>query len=105
MIFHGEIPSGMCVCHKCDNPRCVNPEHLFLSDHKGNMMDRNKKGRAKGGALTGSKNPMAKFKEADIVEIRRMCSVGYKQKDVARIYNTKQGVISNIVSRKYWKHI
>ena len=44
-IFHGEIPDGMMVCHTCDNPRCVNPEHLFLGASKDNTQDMMKKER------------------------------------------------------------
>lgn len=44
-IFKGEIPKGMLICHTCDNPKCVNPEHLFIGNHKDNYEDMKKKGR------------------------------------------------------------
>lgn len=55
IIHFGEIPTGACVCHKCDNVICVNPEHLFIGSQLDNIRDRTKKGRS--WHPSGSANP------------------------------------------------
>lgn len=105
VITHGDIIGDKHVLHTCDTPSCCNPKHLFLGTHLDNMEDRNVKGRAKGGSLKGEKNKRSRFKTEDILNIRKMAKEGYKQKHIAKEYNTAQAVISNIVNKKYWKHI
>ncbi len=104
-ITYGDIPFKKHVLHHCDNPRCCNPEHLFIGTHQDNMADRDKKGRGKTCVLKGEKNPNSRFKEVDIIEMRGMVKQGYKQGDVAKKFNTAQSVISNIINYKNWKHI
>lgn len=79
--FVGKIPEEMCVCHKCDNPACVNPEHLFLGTHTDNMRDRKAKGRNPD--ISGVKNPNAKLTEEDVKEVLRLRKAGLSSKQIA----------------------
>lgn len=65
-LLRGPVPEGQWVLHKCDNPACVNPEHMFIGDHVGNMNDASSKGR-----LSGERNGSAKLTWDQIAEIRR----------------------------------
>jgi hypothetical protein len=75
-IANGEIPLGKDVLHKCDNPPCVNPEHLCVGSHSDNMADMVLKGRGKGPSRPGEDNPSAKFTKKDVIEIRRLFATG-----------------------------
>lgn len=58
-MFRGPIPTGMCVCHKCDTPPCINPDHMFIGTHQDNMADMARKGRRRSGGRkpNESRNP------------------------------------------------
>lgn len=106
-LYRGEIPKGegalgTCVCHKCDNPSCVNPDHLFLGTHNDNMEDRNKKGRA----AKGSKHGRAKLSKKEVIEIRRLADEGtLTQREIGKLFGTAQHMVSKIKLRKRWKHL
>lgn len=102
-IYVGEIKEGMSVCHKCDNPPCVNPDHLFLGTAKENTRDMIKKGRCN--PPHGSRMWKSKLTEKDIVEIRRKCQSGeFSQKELGNIYNVGQSNISYVIN-KTWKKV
>ncbi len=103
IIHNGEIPDGMLVCHKCDNPGCVNPNHLFLGTHRDNALDMHNKGRAN--PKVGSNHPNAKLNEMAVVEIRRKRESGAKLKELAEEFGVEDSVISCVVLRKTWKHV
>jgi len=98
----GPIPQGMCVCHTCDIPPCVNPAHLFLGTNAENMADRDRKGRTRDSR--GAVNTQAKLRDADVLEIRALHS-GRNGAALGRRFGVTTTMISNIVNRKNWTHI
>lgn len=71
LTFVGPIPPGLAVCHKCDNPRCINPEHLFVGTWKENADDRDAKGRnVPAPILRGESSPWSKLTDQQVAEIR-----------------------------------
>lgn len=89
------------VCHRCDNPRCVNPAHLFLGTSQENTADRQAKGRHARGERQGK----AKLTDASVREIRRALSEGATQTAVARRFGVTQATIGYVKQRKIWGHV
>lgn len=95
-ILHKEpIPEGMFVCHTCDNPRCVNPDHLFLGTPKDNMGDKLAKGR--GNHPRGEAHPLAKLSDADVDEARRLAETMTKTA-IAKRFGVSRSLISMIAN-------
>lgn len=94
---NGEIPDGLYVLHSCDNPLCVNPEHLSLGTQKKNMEDCSSRGRAVG---------RRKIDEATVLAIRSE-STGARGESskIAKKYGMSREMIGNIIARRSWKHI
>ncbi len=101
IIHYGQIPEGMHVLHRCDNPPCVNPEHLFLGTHKDNMADMVSKGRQ----TLGEDNPSAKLKGVDVRAIRNRCKEGFSGKQLSEVFRVSRSTIYAIKNRHIWKHI
>lgn len=98
---YGPIPEGAYVCHSCDNRKCVNPEHLFISDHMGNMRDMRSKGRHQ----RGERHFRAKLTADDVRQIRRRSAQGEGNPKLASEFGVSKSTISSIVHRRYWRHI
>lgn len=102
---HGEINNELRVLHKCDNPPCCNPHHLFLGTDADNVADRERKGRGarSGTSLPCAKNPSAKLTEEAVIEIRRMALDGIFLKQIASQFGMRQSQIGNIVRGDSWR--
>jgi hypothetical protein len=132
MEVHGSISEDLFVCHTCDNPSCVRPDHLFLGTAADNSNDKVAKGRQAQGDNTiyrkypekrmiGDKNPsrshpeshprgerhgMAKITESDVLKIREMYATGeHTQRNLAKQFGVTQTLVHFIVKRLKWAHI
>lgn len=97
----GLIPEGMLVCHKCDNPICVNPNHLFVGTWADNHSDMHAKMRHK----YGEDHHKSKLTESDVVSIRAAVENGSTKAALARRYGVSDAQIGHIVRRKHWRHV
>lgn len=103
-LIHGEIPKGMSVCHRCDNPRCVRPSHLFLGTHQQNINDKMRKGRHN--PVKGEASGRSKLTDKEVLSIREEYATGnLTQIQIAQQYNITESVICRIVNKKIWRHI
>lgn len=115
---HGPIPAGVCALHRCDNPPCVNPAHLFLGTHADNAADRDSKGRqvAPRGDRSGSRlhperrprgeqHGSAILTEAEVREIRSWRTAGFLLRQIGAAYGVSPSTIKAIASRRIWRHV
>lgn len=102
LIKQEEGKPRILVCHKCDNPPCCNPNHLFLGTDQDNVNDREKKGRNKIPMLKGADHGNAKLTED---QVRTIFHSNLKGKQLSKIFKVSQGLISSIRHRSCWKHL
>ena len=89
------------ICHHCDNPSCINPNHLFVGTHGDNNKDRARKGRS----AKGMKHGNAKLTDKDVRKIRNFINDGIKVTHIAKKFRVSKGSICFIRDNIYWKHL
>lgn len=103
-IANGPFPLEMCICHRCDNPPCVNPRHLFLGKPTHNLCDASKKGRLPHGKDHPRDN--AKLTEEEVRQIRDIyAGGGISHRTLARKWGVGKRTVGNIITRETWKHV
>ena len=100
MLWRGDIPDTLFVCHRCDNPRCFNPDHLFVGTVTENMHDMARKGRNR--QPKGEANASSKLTEQQVLAIRASKS---NASVLGREFGVHQSTIVQILKGKTWKHI
>lgn len=131
ILAHGPIPKGLLVCHKCDVPACINPDHLFLGTHKENTHDAMKKGRLASGERSfahrypeklprgdahpmrrfpekrsrGENRPLAKLTDLYVREIRALAEQGVAQAELCKRYGVAPVTIHRVINRASWRHV
>ena len=112
---NGPVPKGLCVCHKCDNRSCVNPDHLFLGTWYDNNHDRSLKGRSGKRSYTPEEkakyrsriknNPISKvvLTPALAKEIYDLQGMSYEK--IAKKYGVSKGIVTGIKTKRNWKEI
>lgn len=101
---HSLIPKGIKVLHKCDNPACVNPDHLFLGTQLDNMKDMLSKGRSN--YVKGQKQGLAKLTEEKVSHMRKLWDSGtHTLSELSLLFSVHWGTIWSAVTRRTWKHV
>lgn len=101
--FGGNSADVENICHRCDNPSCVNPAHLFGGTSQDNTLDAFAKGRRTG--RVGVTHHKSKLTELQVHAIRSLGRAGKKQRDIAALYGVSQPNVWAIINRRLWTHL
>lgn len=102
-LWNGPIGEKMYVCHKCDNPPCCNPEHLFIGTSQDNALDMVRKGRCQ--APKGEAHWKSIMTVEKVIEIKRLIKQKVRGTELAEMFEVSQQVISDIKRGKTWGHV
>lgn len=101
LFYKGDVPDGMYVCHKCDNPKCVNPDHLFLGTPAENSKDMVEKDRQ----AKGENNGNSRLTETQVIQIRQLRRDGLSSRKIGTMFDVSTTTVLNIEHEKQWRHV
>ncbi len=104
-LYKGKIKQGYVICHSCDNPSCVNPNHLWEGTISDNNLDCLKKGRHKSPRLNGEKHGKHKLSEKQVIKIKEMQKEGISQRNIAKNFNISFQHVSKLINAQRWAHL
>lgn len=117
-LANGPIPAGLHVLHRCDNPPCVNPAHLWVGTNAENHADKRAKGHSRGavGELNGRRTKpwctargegsgASKLTEHDVIYIRGLRVIGFTTGELAKMYGVSPETIRGVHNRRTWAHV
>jgi hypothetical protein len=102
-LTFGPIPKGLSVCHRCDNPKCVRPSHLFIATQAGNLRDMTTKGRRRSSPNPGERNGNHRLTATNVAAIRRRHAAGESLRALGHDYGVWHTTIADIVKRRTWR--
>lgn len=101
--IYGEIGEGLEILHKCDNPPCMNPDHLFKGTQTDNNLDKVNKGRARGNKNTGEDSGYHKLTWAKVAMIRELRLQGLTKTAIAKKFDIHRTTVAHIENGKTWR--
>lgn len=104
-LHNGSIPEGLMVLHKCDNPRCVNPEHLYAGTAKQNSQDAVRRGRHSPGKVVGEASHLAKTTDVMVRNMAALHCAGFSEMDLVAMFGFSRSIVSSVIHGRAWKHV
>lgn len=103
-LAHGAQPDGLGLLHKCDNPICCNPDHLFLGSRADNVADMTSKRRNR--VPLGSDHSNATLTDSDVIAIRRLrATTSLTGVEIGKQFGVTKSTVARIITRQIWKHL
>ena len=104
-LHFGEIQDDQCVLHRCDNRKCVRPDHLFVGSKGDNNRDTARKQRNRGGSSPGEACPVSKLDDTQVMAIRSAYKSGESQRQIACKFGIGKTTVASIVNNRTWRHL